>query len=86
MLLLTPPHPLFTRLADKHVGACVCAQSYPTLCNPMDCSLHPLAHGIFHTRILEWVAIFSTPGDLHIHTSQKNKRDYWMGQTVFIIV
>ena len=42
MLLLTPPHPLFTRLADKHVGACVCAQSYSMLCNLMDCSLHPL--------------------------------------------
>ena len=28
------------------------AQLCPTLCNPMDCSIH----GIFQARILEWVA------------------------------
>ena len=28
------------------------AQSYPTLCDPMDCTLH----GILQARILEWVA------------------------------
>ena len=34
------------------------AQSCPTLCNPMDCSLPgSSAHGIFQARILEWVAI-----------------------------
>ena len=32
--------------------------SYPTLCNPMDCSLLGfLVHGILQARILEWVAI-----------------------------
>ena len=38
------------------------AQSYPTLCHPMDCSLlGSSVHGIFQARILEWVAIsFST--------------------------
>ena len=38
------------------------AQSCPTLCNPMDCSLPgSSAHGIFQARVLEWVAIaFST--------------------------
>ena len=36
----------------------VCAQSWPTLCNSMDCRLPgSLVHGIFQTRILEWVAI-----------------------------
>ena len=34
------------------------AQSYPTLCHPMDCSLlGSSVHGIFQARILEWVAI-----------------------------
>ena len=33
------------------------AQSYPTLCDPMDCSLPgSSAHGIFQARVLEWVA------------------------------
>ena len=34
------------------------AQSCPTLCDPMDYTVH----GILQARILEWVA-FSTPGD-----------------------
>ena len=34
------------------------AQSCPTLCDPMDCSLPgPSVHGIFQARILQWVAI-----------------------------
>ena len=34
------------------------AQSCPTLCNPMDCSLPGSSvHGIFQARILEWIAI-----------------------------
>ena len=38
------------------------AQSYLTLCDPMDCSLPGFSiHGIFQTRVLEWLAIaFST--------------------------
>ena len=33
-------------------------QSYPTLCNPMDCSLSGSStHGIFQARVLEWGAI-----------------------------
>ena len=36
----------------------VCAQSLPTLHNPMDYSLPgSLVHGTFQERILEWVAI-----------------------------
>ena len=40
------------------------AQSCPTLCDPMDCSLPgSSAHGIFQSRVLEWVAIsFSKRG------------------------
>ena len=34
------------------------AQSCPTLCDPMDCSLPcSSVHGIFQARVLEWVAI-----------------------------
>ena len=34
------------------------AQSCPTLCNPMDCSLPgSSAHGIFQARVLKWGAI-----------------------------
>ena len=34
------------------------AQSCPTLCNPMDCSLPGSSvHGILQARILEWVAV-----------------------------
>ena len=37
---------------------CVCAQSCPILCNPMDCSPPGSSvHRIFQARILEWVAI-----------------------------
>ena len=38
------------------------AQSCPTLCDPMDCSLPGCSmHGIFQARVLEWGAIaFST--------------------------
>ena len=42
------------------------AQSYPTLCNPIDCS--PLAssvHRIFQFRILEWVTISYSKGSFH---------------------
>ena len=46
------------------VCACVFAQSYPTLCNPMDCSPPDFSvHGIFQARLLEWLS-FPTPEDL----------------------
>ena len=39
------------------------AQSCPTLCNPMDCSIPGSSiHGILQARILEWVAIFFSRG------------------------
>ena len=38
-------------------------QSYPTVCDPMDCSLEgTTVHGMLHARILEWVAISSSKG------------------------
>ena len=39
------------------------AQSCPSLCDPMDCSLpHSSIHGIFQARVLEWVAISFSRG------------------------
>ena len=44
---------------------CEVTQSYPTLCDPMDCSLPgSLVRGIFQARVLEWVAISFSRGDL----------------------
>ena len=42
---------------------CSVTQSYPTLCNPVDCSPPGSSvHGILQARILEWVAILSSRG------------------------
>ena len=39
------------------------AQSFPTLCNPMDCSPPSSSvHGILQARMMEWVAIFFCRG------------------------
>ena len=39
------------------------AQSCPTLCDPMDCSLPSSSvHGIFHAIVLEWIAISFSRG------------------------
>ena len=44
-------------MAESEVNVLV-AQSYPTLCDPMDCSPPGSSvHGILQARILEWVAI-----------------------------
>ena len=42
---------------------CEVAQSCPTLCDPMDCSLPGSSvHGIFQARVLQWVAISFSRG------------------------
>ena len=49
--------------ANKHENVLV-VQSYPTLCDPMDCSLPGSSvHGILQARMLERVAM-PPPGDL----------------------
>ena len=41
----------------------VCAQSCPTLCDPLDCSPPGSSvHGILQARLLEWVAIYFSRG------------------------
>ena len=53
---------------------CVCAQSCPTLCDPMDCSPPGYSvSGIFQARILEWVAISSLQGIFPIQGSNPQK-------------
>ena len=42
---------------------CVCAQSCPTVSDPLDCSPPGFSvHGIFQARIIEWVAISYSRG------------------------
>ena len=42
---------------------CICAQSYPPLCDPMDCGPPGSSiRGILQARILEWVAMPSSRG------------------------
>ena len=49
---------LYEDLQDLLESESEVAQSYPTLCDPMDSSLPgSTVHGIFQARILEWVAI-----------------------------
>ena len=54
---------LATGLSEGTYEYVLVAQSCPTLCNPMDCSLPDFsAHGILQARILEWVAISFSRG------------------------
>ena len=47
----------------QYAAAAKSLQSYPTLCNPMDCSLlGSSVHGIFQARVLEWGAIAFSDG------------------------
>ena len=61
---------------------CVCTQSCPALCDPMDSPPRSSVLGIFHTRILEWVAISfsrgSSPPRDHTHLSYISCIDRWV--------
>ena len=55
---------LFDKLPEKKESEV--AQSCPTLCDPMDCSLPGFSvHGIFQASVLEWVAISFSRGSSH---------------------
>ena len=58
------------------------AQSCPTLCDPMDCSLPGSSvHGIFQARILEWVAIsFSGTGSFLLEPSGQGAEQNWLAE------
>ena len=48
---------------NLHISVCICAQSPPNLCYPMDCNPpRSSVHGTVLARILEWVAISSFRG------------------------
>ena len=50
-------------LLFRLIFTCSVDQSYPTFCNPMDCSPpHSSVHGISQARILEWVVLPSSRG------------------------
>ena len=59
------------------------AQSYPTLSNPMDCSLPGSSiHGVFQARVLEWGAIaFSLHTLLYIKEITSKNLLYSTGNT-----
>ena len=53
----------FFKKRNPHSHLLLVAQSCPTPCDPMDCSLPGASvHGIFQVRILEWVAISFSKG------------------------
>ena len=69
------------------------AQSCPTLCNPMDYTVH----GILQARILEWVAfpssrgssqptdwigVFCTAGGCFTSWASREDQEYWSGQPI----
>ena len=62
------------RSANEGESESEVAQSCPTLCDPMDCSLSGSSiHGIFQARVLEWIAISFSSG-----SSQPRNRT-WLG-------
>ena len=47
--------------SQTYCCCCLVPKSHPTHCDPMDCSpSNSSVHGISQTRILDWVAIFSS--------------------------
>ena len=67
--LPAPPAVQMDFLPPSHQGSSFpslseVTQSYPTICDAMDCSLLPssFVHGIFQARVLEWVAISFSRG------------------------
>ena len=57
-LILSRPHPGSIVKSESEV-----AQSCPTLCDPVDCSLWGYSvHGIFQAIVLEWIAISFSRG------------------------
>ena len=63
-LLSVPSNQLYTvGLGANEVKWSEVAQSCPTLCNPMHCTLQGSSiHGIFQARVLEWIAISFSRG------------------------
>ena len=63
------------------------AQSCPTLCDPMDCSLPDSSiHGIFQARVLEWGAIAFSEIYSEFLQNRLPLLTYWWGVRVLISV
>ena len=74
------PHATIPIDIDVSVCYAKSLQSYPTLCNPTDCSPPGSSvHGILQARILEWVAISFSRG------SSKNRDQTWISCIAFRI-
>ena len=57
----------------ENEGESEVAQSYPTLTDPMDCSLPGFSvHGIFQARVLEWGAIAFSESNMTQRLNNKN--------------
>ena len=64
------PSPMHERKSEREV-----TQLFPTLHNPMDCSLPGSSvHGIFQARVLEWVAIAFSKNPMSGMKRQPHKR------------
>ena len=60
---LLPSFESFVPLAGIKMHVCSVVQSWPTLCDPMECSPPGASvHGIVQARILEWVTMSSSRG------------------------
>ena len=54
---------------ENYAAAAKLLQSYPTLCDPMDCSPPASSvHGVLQARILEWITISSSRNKYFITT------------------
>ena len=63
LLPVFPVFSFFSFLIYKMESESEVAQSCPTLCDPMDCSLPGSSvHGIFQAIVLEWIAISFSRG------------------------
>ena len=61
--VLVPCAPSIMESMVMDVHACSVAEPYPTLCDPMDCSLPGSSvHGVSQASVLEWVAISFSRG------------------------
>ena len=71
----------------QYAAAAKSLQSYPTLCNPMDCSLlGSSVHGIFQAKILGWGAIAFSDHCTNLRRAEnKRKKEFsleaWVKET-----
>ena len=87
-MILCPPYSFLQAIVDTRlVPNCVIpfssvAQSCPTLCDPMDCSLPGSSvHGIFQASVLEWGAIaFSEGTPINLQVRSTNYAKLWTGR------